>query len=47
MAAGGKMTALVICPECRDGKHQNCIGYALDAATDIVGECQCKHREAA
>lgn len=29
-----------ICPECRDQKHGNCIGYAL-RADDVVVSCQC------
>jgi hypothetical protein len=32
-----------VCPECRDGKHGNCIGYALDQATDTVVACGCGH----
>lgn len=30
-----------VCPECRDGKHGNCIGYALNAETDVVEDCAC------
>jgi hypothetical protein len=33
-----------ICPECRDNKHGNCIGYAL-GPDDIVVECGCPHSE--
>lgn len=29
-----------ICPECRDEKHANCTGWALDDADDIV-PCGC------
>jgi hypothetical protein len=32
-----------ICPECRDGKCGNCIGYALHEATDTVVACGCAH----
>jgi hypothetical protein len=35
--------AAPVCPECRDGKHGNCIGYALNTATDVVGDCECPH----
>lgn len=30
-----------ICPECRDGKHQNCDGTALDLETDLIVPCGC------
>lgn len=30
-----------VCPECRDQKHGNCIGYAL-GADDVVVPCGCK-----
>jgi hypothetical protein len=39
------LSAAVICPECRDGKHGNCIGYALNPDTDVVGECECAHSD--
>jgi hypothetical protein len=29
-----------VCPECRDLKHGNCIGYAL-GADDVVVACMC------
>lgn len=29
------------CPECRQGKHVNCTGWALDEDTDDVVECEC------
>lgn len=32
-----------VCPECRDRKCGNCIGYALNQATDIVEVCRCAH----
>lgn len=32
-----------VCPECRDGKHGNCIGYALDPVRDEVVACGCTH----
>jgi hypothetical protein len=32
-----------ICPECRDAKHGNCIGYALDPVRDEVVACGCTH----
>jgi len=31
-----------MCPECRDGKHQNCTGWSLDANDNVV-PCPC-HR---
>lgn len=34
-----------ICPECRDTKHGNCIGYALQVETDMVVPCGCAHSE--
>ena len=34
------MTPAAVCPECRDGKHGNCIGYAL-GADDVVVSCGC------
>lgn len=34
-----------ICPECRDGKHTNCVGYALNPKTDLVVDCCCPHAE--
>lgn len=39
------MTALTVCPECRDAKHGNCVGYALHQATDTVIVCQCTHSD--
>lgn len=30
------------CPECRGGKCNNCTGWALDAADNLV-ECGCDH----
>lgn len=29
------------CPECRNGKHQNCDGVALDPDADEIVECGC------
>ena len=29
------------CPECRQGKHGNCTGWALDPDTDEIRECGC------
>lgn len=31
----------MICPECRQGKHINCTGWAIDPDTDEVGYCAC------
>lgn len=31
----------LVCPECRDGKHPNCTGWALGPNDDLV-ECNCK-----
>ena len=30
-----------ICPECRDAKHGNCAGQALDETTDEIVDCTC------
>lgn len=30
-----------MCPDCRDGKHQNCAGFAFDA-DDNETTCACK-----
>ena len=30
-----------VCPECRDSKHLNCTGWALDPVTDAEVECDC------
>lgn len=32
-----------ICPECRNGKHQNCTNEALDESTDEIVPCNCIH----
>lgn len=29
------------CPECRNGKHVNCTGDALDEDTDTIVACTC------
>jgi hypothetical protein len=34
-------TAVAICPECQQGKHQNCEGQAWDDAADAPGPCAC------
>lgn len=39
------MAAASVCPECRDGKHGNCVGYALNPATDVVVDCECTHSD--
>lgn len=31
-----------VCPECRDGKHQNCARMALDEQTDEITSCWCE-----
>lgn len=31
-----------VCPECRDGKHGNCIGWTL-TDDDAVTDCRCPH----
>lgn len=28
------------CPECKNGKHQNCDGWALDSADELL-PCRC------
>lgn len=38
-------TALAVCPECRDGKHQNCTDLALDRNDEWV-DCSCECRAA-
>ncbi len=30
-----------ICPDCREGKHGNCLGDALDEQVDQIVECFC------
>lgn len=35
------VTAPPACPECRNGKHGNCTGQALDEATDELVACVC------
>lgn len=30
-----------LCPECTQGKHDNCTGKALDPATDNLVVCGC------
>lgn len=37
-----KVTLGFICPECRDGKHGNCTGWALDG-NDRMVDCECSH----
>lgn len=32
-----------LCPECVAGKHQNCLGDALNPVTDEVTDCVCLH----
>lgn len=29
------------CPECANGKHVNCTGWALEEVTDDVVTCKC------
>lgn len=29
------------CPDCEQGKHQNCTGYAWDTKTDQETVCPC------
>lgn len=36
-------TTKPICPECRDGKHSICVGYAWDPIRDEVTDCGCPH----
>jgi hypothetical protein len=40
---GKGMAEVTICPECRDRKHTNCVGYALQSSTDTIVECECRH----
>lgn len=35
-------TGGAICPECAQGKHPNCVGQALDPATDTFVPCACE-----
>jgi len=30
-----------ICPECKQGKHDNCDGTALDELKDVFTACEC------
>lgn len=30
-----------ICPECRDGKHNNCAGFAFHPVSDEQVDCAC------
>lgn len=32
-----------ICPECRNGKHVNCVGTAWDDDLDVAVDCECTH----
>lgn len=36
---------LPVCPECATGKHQNCLGQALDHTTDTIAACNCDHTD--
>lgn len=36
----------VICPECANGKHQNCDGVGYDQLNDVTGPCTCTHGDA-
>ena len=40
MTADGN-TDIPVCPECRDGKHTNCIGSAIHPVTDDIVDCLC------
>lgn len=35
-----------ICPECAQGKHQNCVGQAWDDEADELTLCGCPDTEA-
>lgn len=35
------MDQTLICPECKNGKHQNCDKQAYDDATDELVPCRC------
>lgn len=37
----GGVSISPVCPECRDGKHRNCDGVALDEAADELTTCTC------
>lgn len=30
----------MMCPECRDGKPRNCVGWAIDPVTDEIINCK-------
>jgi hypothetical protein len=30
-----------VCPECANGKHPNCTGWAIDEKTDELVDCRC------
>lgn len=31
-----------VCPECAQGKHRNCTGWAIYEATDTLADCTCR-----
>jgi hypothetical protein len=41
---GRVMTHQLMCPECRDGKHDNCDGSGWDRETDEFIRCPCAQR---
>jgi hypothetical protein len=34
---------IFICPECLQGKHQNCDRTTLNEEDDLIVECECDH----
>ena len=32
---------MILCPDCAQGKHQACVGWAWDAAADREVPCPC------
>lgn len=41
VAAHTEITRLWVCPECEQGKHANCDGWAWDFDADEKTQCQC------
>lgn len=36
---------MAVCPECDQGKHDNCWDEALDPETDLFVKCACAERD--
>lgn len=44
-AGAASRPVILVNPECRDGKHDNCDGNAWDTRTDAVTDCPCTCHE--